>query len=68
MSDTAPKVKLAPFHFVSRASVPWWKSGNKDFQEDIVPMPYRQPPTGVLDRGERLETNEERENKNRIKR
>ena len=49
MSDTAPKVKLEPFCFVSRASVPWWRSGSKDYQEDIVPKPYVQPPTGILD-------------------
>jgi hypothetical protein len=68
MSDRAPHVPLSPFCFVARASVPWWRSNKKDFQEDIVPKEYVQPPTGVLDHGKKEETNAEREARNRIKR
>jgi hypothetical protein len=46
--ETAPQTKLEPFHFVTRSEVPWWKAGNKDFQSDIVPQAYREPPTGVV--------------------
>jgi hypothetical protein len=84
MSDRAPHVPLSPFCFVARASVPWWRSNKKDFQEDIVPKEYVQPPTGILDhgalqgaetnaekeakQGKKEETNAEREARNRIKR
>lgn len=48
MENTAPQVKLAPFHFVNRSAVPWWKSGKMRFQEDIVPIEAMEAPTGIV--------------------
>lgn len=45
---TAPQTKLEPFHFVMRSDVPWWRAGHKDFQSDIVPQAFKEPPTGVV--------------------
>jgi len=49
MKDTAPQVKLSPFHFVNRSAVPWWRSGGTRFHEDIVPKEAMEAPTGVVE-------------------
>ena len=49
MENTAPQVKLTPFHFVNRSAVPWWRSGGMRFQEDIVPIEAMEAPTGIVE-------------------
>ena len=47
MNDTAPQIKLKPFFFPDRSSVPWWLTG-KGFQSELVPIEQKAAPSQVV--------------------
>jgi hypothetical protein len=48
--DTAPQRKLAPFHFVNKGEVPWWRAGGKESKGAAPANVVEEAPEEAMDK------------------